>query len=100
MKRSPKRVLLRPAGHAVYELDDGVLLVFKPAGHMEPSHSPPSAQQLRVLRGRLRIDAEAQSIVLDMHSEALSIAGGQAHATEALDATWLIADSRAEIFPL
>ena len=86
-------VRLRPGTHAVYELDDGLLLVFKPAGHAEPAHAHPNAQRLRVLRGRLRVDAAGRSVLLDARSGELAIAGGQEHATEALDATWLIAET-------
>ena len=87
------RVKLEHDAHRVYELDDGLLLVFKPAGHVEPEHAHPHARQLRVLRGRLRVQTASANLFLDPQSEQLSLAAGQTHTTEALEATWLIAEA-------
>jgi hypothetical protein len=88
-----ERVRLMPREHSVYDLDDGLLLVFKPAGHTEPVHAHAYAQRLRVLRGRLRVDAAATTVVLDSDTEELLLAAGQEHATTAMEATWLIAET-------
>lgn len=87
------RTQLSAAGHRVYALADDLLLVFKPAAHAEASHAHGHAQRLRVLRGRLRVDLGDSAVVLDPQSDPLLLPAGQQHETEALEATWLIAES-------
>jgi quercetin dioxygenase-like cupin family protein len=88
------RVRLMPVEHSIYELDDVMLLVFKPAGHREPTHSHAHAQRLRVLRGRLRVEVGSATMFLEPQDEPLSLAAGQEHATTALEATWVIAEAK------
>lgn len=90
------RARLSSDAHGVYELDDSLLLVFKPRGHVEPAHSHAHAQRVRVLRGRLRVAIGLTTVLLDSRSEPLLLAAGQEHATEALEATWLIAETSVE----
>ena len=91
--RMDDRVRLTPRAHAVYELGDGLLLVFKPAGHVEPIHVHAHAQRLRIVRGQLRVELAATSVVLSAQSAPLLLAAGQPHATSAVEATWLIAET-------
>lgn len=89
-----ERVRLTPQAHAVYELGEGLLLVFKPAGHVESTHVHTHPQRLRVLRGQLRVDAASTTVMLGPNSQELSLVAGQEHATTALEATWLIAETK------
>jgi hypothetical protein len=84
-----------PDGHSVYELDEGLLLVFKPRGHLEPRHAHAHGQVLHVVRGRLRVDTASATLILDPRAAPLLLRAGEEHATEALEATWLIAETTA-----
>lgn len=85
--------LLGAGGHAVYRLGPGLLLVFKPNGHTEQPHAHPYRQTLRILRGALRVRTARTSRVVRSSSAALTIAAGRRHATDALEDTWLVAES-------
>ncbi|MBM4243299.1 MAG: hypothetical protein FJ148_05710 [Deltaproteobacteria bacterium] len=80
-------------GHAVYRLGPGLLLVFKPRGHIEEPHAHAYRQTLRVLRGALRVRTARGMRVLRPSSAALTLVAGRRHATEAIDDTWLVAES-------
>lgn len=85
--------LLGDGAHAVYRLGPGLLLVFKPRGHTEEPHAHPYRQTLRILRGALRVRTARSTRVIRPSSEALTIVAGRRHATDALDDTWLVAES-------
>ena len=94
-KKSPSSFVIRPLPsivHAVFELAPGLLLVFKPRGHREPTHAHPHAQRLRVLRGRLEVTTARGAVRIAARGRALRIAAGREHATRALADTWLIAE--------
>ncbi len=80
---------LRPRQHAIFDLGDDMLLVFKPRGHREVEHTHPYAQRLLVLRGRLRLQRR-RAVTLPL-GRAVVIAAQQPHSTEALDDVWLLA---------
>ncbi len=82
---------LAPRAHAVYRLAPELLLVFKPRGHDESTHAHAHRQQLRILRGRLRVATARGEVVLTPASRAYTLAAGRAHSTRALSDTWLIA---------
>jgi hypothetical protein len=84
---------LGAAGHAVYRLGPGLLLVFKPRGHVEEPHAHAYRQTLRILRGALRVRTARSARVLRPTSAPLTLVAGRRHATEALDDTWLVAES-------
>jgi hypothetical protein len=84
---------LQAAGHAVYRLAPGLLLVFKPRGHREALHAHPHRQRLRLLRGRLRVDTARGAVTLTANSRPYVLAAGREHRTHALADTWLIAES-------
>ena len=77
--------------HAVYRLAPDLLLVFKPRGHSEPTHAHAHRQELRILRGRLRVSTARGEVTLTPASRAYSLAPGRTHSTRALADTWLIA---------
>jgi len=78
---------------AVYRLAPGLLLVFKPRGHREEDHAHPHRQRLRVLRGTLLVRTARRAATLTSSSEPFTLAPRRRHATEALDDTWLVAES-------
>jgi quercetin dioxygenase-like cupin family protein len=84
-------VPLHPEGHAVWELAPDLLLVHKPAGHREDPHTHPYALRLRVLRGRLLLEAEPHAMVLTA-GETTTVAANASHATIATAVTWLVAE--------
>ncbi len=115
----PRR-LLSTRKHAVFVLDPGLLLVFKPRGHHEDVHAHPHRQRLRVLRGKLLVrvggcaPAEARraaprsvaqargkcdslsgesTIMLTAQSRPLTVTAGRAHATRAVEDCWLLAEA-------
>ncbi len=94
--RSPVRPLkkrrLLPRGHTVYELNPGLWLVFKPAGHVESEHTHPRGQTLRVIAGRLEVRLERNVALLSPDSAGLRIAPEVAHTTKALADTWLVVE--------
>ena len=78
--------------HAVYELDSGLLLVFKPRGHLEIAHAHAYKQRMRVLRGKLEVRVGRRRIVLDTERSSLTIPAAKPHATRAVADTWLVAE--------
>jgi hypothetical protein len=82
-------------GHAVYRLGPELLLVFKPRGHTEEPHAHAYRQTLRILRGALRVRTARSVRVIRPTSLPLTLVAGRRHATEALDDTWLVAESAA-----
>jgi hypothetical protein len=78
--------------HAVYELGPGLLLVFKPRGHLEMEHAHDYNQRVRVLRGKLEIRFGARRVVLAETRASLTIRSAKPHATRALADTWLVAE--------
>lgn len=85
----PKR-LLYESRHAVFLLEDDLLLVFKPSGHTESAHQHDRDQSLRVLRGSLQLDFGGHVRVVHAGDDAVVVPAGSAHATRALTATWLL----------
>lgn len=79
--------------HAVHRLAPGLLLVFKPRGHAEEPHVHAYRQTLRILRGALRVRTARRTQVLRPTSAPLVLVGGRRHATEAIEDTWLVAES-------
>jgi quercetin dioxygenase-like cupin family protein len=79
--------------HAVHRLAPGLLLVFKPRGHAEEPHEHAHRQTLRILRGVLRVRTARRTQVLRPSSAPLVLAAGRRHATEAIEDTWLVAES-------
>jgi hypothetical protein len=73
-----------------------VLLVFKPRGHRETTHAHARRQRLRVLRGGLAVTIGGRRVVLTAASRPLTLRVGVAHATEALQDTWVVAESTFE----
>jgi len=67
--------------------------VFKPRGHIEEPHAHAYRQTLRVLRGALRVRTARVMRVLRPSSAALTLVAGRRHATEAIEDTWLVAES-------
>lgn len=84
---------LPTSARAVYRLAPGLLLVFKPRGHREEQHAHPHRQRLRVLRGALLVSTARRAVTLDGASAPFTLAPGRRHATEALDDTWLVAET-------
>lgn len=80
-------------GHAVYRLGPGLLLVFKPRGHTEEPHAHAYRQTLRVLRGALRVRMARRTALLRPASTPLTLGAGRRHATDAIEDTWLVAES-------
>jgi hypothetical protein len=93
MVRRPASNIVRldRGAHAVYRLAPELLLVFKPRGHSEPAHAHAHRQQLRILRGRLRVSTARGDVTLTQASRAYSLAAGRTHSTRALSDTWLVA---------
>ena len=91
---------LEPAEHAIFRLGEGLLLVFKPAGHREALHSHPYAQGLRVLRGRIEVQVQTgertpsagEARLLSPRDAPLHLPAGMPHETVALEPTWLVAE--------
>jgi hypothetical protein len=81
-----------PSVHAVYDLAPGLLLVRKPRGHEEATHTHPHGQRLRALSGRLAVETARRRVVLTPRSRPLTIAAGRPHATRALADTWLVVE--------
>lgn len=81
--------------HAVFELADDLLLVFKPRGHREDAHAHRHRQRLCVLRGTLVVRTAGRSITLRPNSRPLMMPAGRVHATMAVEDTWLIVESPA-----
>ena len=79
--------------HAVHRLAPGLLLVFKPRGHAEEPHVHAHRQTLRILRGALRVRTTRRTQVIRPSSAPLTLAAGRRHATEAIEDTWLVAES-------
>ena len=88
------RRLLATNRHAVFRLTPDLLLVFKPRGHREGEHAHEHRQRLRVLRGQLEMRIGKRTIVLRTDDPPFTLAAGRAHATLALEDTWLVAESR------
>jgi hypothetical protein len=84
---------LSSSQHAVYRLAPGLLLVFKPSGHHEERHAHAHRQRLRVLRGRLLVRTARRTLLLEPDGAALTLSAGRSHATEALQDTWLVAET-------
>jgi len=84
---------LPTSARAVYRLAPGLLLVFKPRGHREEEHAHPHRQRLRVLRGALLVRTARRAVTLGGASAPFTLAPGRRHATEALDDTWLVAET-------
>jgi len=89
----PAYPTLDASEHAVYRLGPGLLLVFKPRGHRESEHAHPHRQRLRVLRGALRVRTARRDVTLDDSDAPFTLAAGRRHTTEALDDTWLVAET-------
>jgi hypothetical protein len=87
------RERLPSSGHAVYHLAPGLLLVFKPRGHVEETHAHPHRQRLRILRGVLLVRTARAELRLDARSAPYTLPAGRRHATEALADTWLVAEA-------
>jgi hypothetical protein len=83
---------MAPRRHAVYELAPGLLLVFKPRGHLETEHRHPHGQRLRVLCGTLVVTLGARTAVLTPRSAPVRIAARRPHATRARSDVWLVAE--------
>lgn len=90
---APDFPVLPSDGHAVYRLGPGLLLVFKPRGHTEPPHAHAYRQTLRIVRGALRVRTARSTRVIRPTSEPLTIVAKRRHATDALEDTWLVAES-------
>ncbi len=88
----PRR-LLSTRKHAVFLLDSGLLLVFKPRGHREEVHAHPHRQRLRVLRGKLVVQVGQRTVALQPASRPLTVGVGCAHATVAVEDCWLLAQA-------
>ena len=84
---------LATSRHTVYRLAPDLLLVFKPRGHREAEHVHPHRQRLRVLRGRLAVYTATRTVHLIARNRALTLAAGRAHATLAIEDTWLLAET-------
>jgi hypothetical protein len=84
---------LPAAGRAVYRLAPNLLLVFKPRGHREAEHTHPHRQRLRVLGGALLVRTARSAVTLRSSSAAYTLAPRRRHTTEALDDTWLVAET-------
>ncbi|MGH7820259.1 MAG: cupin domain-containing protein [Candidatus Binatia bacterium] len=82
--------------HAVYELGDGLLLVFKPKGHRERAHAHAYRQRLYVVCGRLEVRTAAKTVRVEAR-RALTLRAGFEHATRALDDTWLVVETGARL---
>ena len=80
-------------GHEVYRLGPGLLLVFKPRGHTEEPHAHAYRQTLRILRGALRVRTARSTRVIRPSSAPLTLVAGRRHATDAVEDTWLVAES-------
>jgi quercetin dioxygenase-like cupin family protein len=78
-----------PRPHSVLALEDDLLLVFKPAGHAEPTHVHDYDQTLHLLRGRLSVRIGAAEQTLSADRPHLRIRKGTPHSTLADEATWL-----------
>lgn len=91
MKRTPPRRLPAPR-HSVWEIDAGLLLVFKPAGHREDVHAHPQGQRLRILRGRLELRTARRVRIVDPASGPVTVRAGQRHETNAATDCWLVAE--------
>ena len=85
------------SARAVYRLAPGLLLVFKPRGHHEDEHAHPHRQRLRVLRGALLVRTARRAVTLDRASAPFTLAPRRRHSTEALDDTWLVAETIAPV---
>jgi hypothetical protein len=83
---------LSTAGHRIYELEDGLLLVYKPRGYRESVHEHPYAQRVRVIRGRLHVEIGHSGLLLDPTSAPLLLSAGEEHSTKAVENTWLVAE--------
>lgn len=79
-------------GHRIYELEDGLLLVYKPRGYRESAHTHAYAQQIRVVRGRLHVEVGQSAQLLDRTSAPLLLSADEEHSTEAVENTWLVAE--------
>ena len=90
---------LGATGHTVYRLGPGLLLVFKPRGHVEEPHAHAYRQTLRILRGALRVRTARSARVIGPTSAPLTLVAGRRHATEALDDSWLVAESATGVRP-
>ncbi|GIW45161.1 MAG: hypothetical protein KatS3mg077_2443 [Candidatus Binatia bacterium] len=95
-RRAPKVRQLAPRRHTVYRLGERLLLVFKPAGHVEEEHAHPQAQSWRVLAGTLAVQMGEQQVVLSAPSDRFTLPAGQSHKTTALSDTWLAVEQQAE----
>lgn len=90
---APAFPVLPADGHAVYRLGPGLLLVFKPRGHTEAPHAHAYRQTLRIVRGALRVRTARSTQVIRPSSAPLTLAAGRRHATDAIEDTWLVAES-------
>jgi quercetin dioxygenase-like cupin family protein len=92
-KTTAARIRLDTGRHAIYRLAPDLSLIFKPRGHYEEEHAHPYRQQIRVVRGELRIDTGERSLRLRPDSAALALEAGERHSTTALEGTWLIVEA-------
>lgn len=90
---APDFPVLPADAHAVYRLGPGLLLVFKPRGHTEEPHAHAYRQTLRILRGALRVHGARSTQVIRPSSAPLTLVAGRRHSTEAIEDTWLVAES-------
>lgn len=77
--------------HRVWQIEEGLLLVFKPRGHREDEHEHPWSQEILLLSGRLRVDRPRGRTELHPDRRRLRIGRGVAHRTLALADTWIVA---------
>jgi quercetin dioxygenase-like cupin family protein len=97
MQPPPRRALrvqrLAASKHTVYQLGRGLLVVFKPRGHVERAHAHGHAQRLILLRGTLVVQLDDRRVVLTAGSAPFVVPAGRRHATRARMDTWLLVTS-------
>ena len=97
MQPPPRRALrvqrLAASKHTVYQLRRGLLVVFKPRGHVARAHAHRHAQRLVLLRGTLVVQLDDWAVVLTAGSAPFVVPAGRRHATRARMDTWLLITS-------